>query len=584
MLLAIWVTNVSATDISVPANGTDTDLAAALEQASTGDKILISGYLTFSAPVAITKNVTIEGTTGNDGFDGNGVTQLFDINPEVIEGAQLLFKDLVFYNGNNTAGDGGAAIFNGGTTQFIRCYFEENQVTGPGGRGGAFYAQNAGTNISFDGCDFTSNKTGNRGGCAFITGDVNTAWNYCHIVGNKTGLDGESRGGGLWIEGAGTHRFFYSTIDGNSAGELDQGGERGGGAFVVNGPSAITFESSAIVNNIAFGNHGGAFFIMNTPNITFINSIVANNLTKTGAGGWFLATDNVNITFVNTIVADNKGDNAGNGGGGLRVMNLGNKINVFNSLIVRNLDNASAGIDFRFGGPNQIKNVVVKNSIIGLMSGYPDGEAVTLEDNAAIPTASLVNMYRLGSEDDQPNYADLDVSGIDFADGLQLSSDFKMPYYTLKSNTVTAAKLGDPALLLDRDLDVDMFLVKRATAADGSIFAGPVQSVTGEAVVNDAGWEDNLPTGIISPKAPLVQKDNIQIIGTVSNGILGVNYGNLKGQAKGELISLTGQVVENVFNINVVGKGYYNVNAAPGVYVLRVTIAGNVYSQKLIVQ
>jgi hypothetical protein len=101
---------------------------------------------------------------------------------------------------------------------------------------------------------------------------------------------------------------------------------------------------------------------------------------------------------------------------------------------------------------------------------------------------------------------------------------------------------------------------------------------------DDSGWENQLTvTGIVAPNA-LLQKANIRIIGAVANGVLGVDFGAIKGQAKGDLISLTGQVVEKVFNLSVVGKGYYNVTAQPGIYLLRVTNAGNTYTQKVIVK
>jgi hypothetical protein len=156
-----------------------------------------------------------------------------------------------------------------------------------------------------------------------------------------------------------------------------------------------------------------------------------------------------------------------------------------------------------------------------------------------------------------------------------------MPYYLLTADS-KVTKLGDPALLADYDTDADLFGQTRIAAADGSTTAAPtLASVADE--YDDTGWENNFQTGIVAPGISS-QKENIRIIGMVENGILGVDFGNVKGLAKGELISLTGQVAENVFNNHVVSKGYYNVNAQPGTYLLRVTNNGTIYTQKVVIK
>jgi hypothetical protein len=128
-----------------------------------------------------------------------------------------------------------------------------------------------------------------------------------------------------------------------------------------------------------------------------------------------------------------------------------------------------------------------------------------------------------------------------------------------------------------------LFGQSRPIAADGSTTAAPTLASV-EVDYDDSGWEENIQTTGIDVPAASLQKENIRIIGVVENGILGVDFGQVKGLVKGELISLTGQVVENVFNNYAVGKGYYNVNAQPGVYLLRVTNNGNSYVQKVLVK
>jgi hypothetical protein len=416
-----------------------------------------------------------------------------------------------------------------------------------------------------------------RGGAFFITGNsVNTSFDFCKIMANKTGIDGESRGGGFWIEGGGTHKLYYCLIRSNTSGAEGEGGERGGGAFVTDGNPgpAITLEACAVWGNIAYGNHGAAFFVMGVPNITLINSLIVNNITKEGAGSWFIPSSDCDITLVNTIMTKNIGTNTGNAGGGFRVMNLGNRINLFNSLILGNsCENSEGAIDFGVSGdkPGIADKFVFKNSIVGLIGGIDKVLLPAPQDKAGI-NPSLINMYNLGGLGN-PDWMDMDESGVDFGAQPLTTSGFGMPYFTLQSADVYAAKMGDPALLGDYELDVDMFNVSR-TIKGGAIFAGPVQSVAGDGKATD-------PTAIKQVQPP-VAKDNIRIIGA-SNGILGVDFGNLKGQAKGALLSIVGQEVEKVFNLNVVGKGYYNIHVAPGMYILKVEIGGKTYAQKLIV-
>lgn len=577
-LLMLGMTNVMAKDI--PVSGTDTDLAAALNQAETGDVLIVSGWITINNPVTVTKNVTIKSNGDLAGFEGSGKTKLFEFEPEPIAGAKLVFEDLGFVGGHNSTtsaggdGDGGVGRIIAGNTEFRSCFFEENTSSG---RGGAFYIAEPETNVTFKNCDAVGNVTNGRGGFAFVASAGSVIYEYCKIKGNSSIDD---RGGAFFLEG-GNHRFFYSVIDGNTSGVKDalDAGEKGGAAFTTAGGGvALTMESCAIVKNIAYGNHGAIFFTMGDPNITLINTVIADNVTKAGAGSWFLPSNDIDITLMNCTMINNVGTNAGNAGGGFRVMNANNRINIFNSIVARNIcDNGEGAVDMGVSGdvPNIAKTFVFKNSIIGLIGGIEDGLIPAAIDNENIATKSKINMYRLAGENVQPDYVLLDQSGLNYAGGLITTTNFGMPYYTLKDASAYAATLGDPNLLLDYDVDTDLLLAKRSVTA-GAIYAGAVQ-----AVVGDDEYTDNIPSGIIS--ADPLTEGGIHITSLVSNGILGVDFGNLTGHATGDLISVNGQVVERVFDLNVIGKGYYNVNSAPGIYILRVTIAGEIFAKTLVV-
>jgi hypothetical protein len=585
--------NVKATDIHVADGATDTELAAALEQAVTGDVILIDGFVTINAMVHVTKNVTIKaGTTGICGFDGGGNSRLFEIHPEPIDGAKLVFENLDFTGGDGWKSDptdGGAARIYGGTTEFIQCYFYENVSK----RGGAFFIVEDGTTAIFKGCEAFDNVAQgdggeSRGGYIFTDGVTHITHEYCKIYSNRS-IGG--RGGAFCFFGSGTRYFYYTTITNNYAGnwsedettKLDKDGNpvsdgeyEGAVGFITGG--ATSFESCGIVGNQSWS-HSGLIRGWGDANtsVTFINTTLAKNRSMHDRSPLWIGGDAI-YTFVNSFLVENQGQNAGNGAG-FDFDGAGCKLNIFNSVFSRNVAGGDGAVDIR-NATNYANQLVVKNSLIGLIQG--NSNLVVPQDNASIPTKSNVALYKIADEQSQLDYALLEpATGINYGLGLRFSKSFKMPYYLLEAGG-TVTKLGDPALLADYDTNQDLFGNTRTTAADGSISAAPTVATITDDEYDDSGWEDNL-TAIKAP-ATSVGKDNFRVIGAVSNGILGIDFGSLKGQTRGTLISLTGQSVQEVFNCNVVGKGYYNLDARKGVYLLRLINNGKVYTQKVIVK
>ncbi|MDR2806120.1 MAG: T9SS type A sorting domain-containing protein, partial [Dysgonamonadaceae bacterium] len=574
-----------ATDFRVANGATDVELTAALEQAETGDVIFIDGWVTLNAPVHIAKNVTIKAGVDNAGFDGEGKTRLFDLEPEPIDGAKLVFDNLGFMNGDarqtEADGDGGAARIFSGVVDFVLCYFDSNQAR----RGGAFFIVKnadapAGPVVTFKKCEATNNLAAggageSRGGYLFTDGDAHITHEYCNISANQA-IGG--RGGALCLFGAGTRRLYYTVLSSNKGGDWDENGiigegeYEGGLAFITGG--ATTFESCGIVDNKSWSHAGliRGWGDVNTT-VTFINSTIAKNQSMTNKPPMWIGGD-ATYTFVNSLFVENIGSNAGNGAG-FDIDGGNMKLKIFNSVFARNACASNEGAVDISGGSNKATQITVKNSLIGLIKG--DDSGIVPVDNPNIPTKSNIRMYRIANEDAQPDYSLLENSGIDFSEGIKWSKLYDMPYYLL-TNGSTVTKLGDPALLADYDLNTDLFEQTRTPAADGSISAAPTLAST----VADFDDTDFGTTGIVSPKVSLL-KENIRIIGTVSNGILGLDFSNLRGQATGTLIDLTGREVEKVFNQIVVGKGYYDIHATPGIYILKVDIGGKTYAQKLIV-
>lgn len=596
-VMVLFITNVQATDFNVPDGATDTDLAAVLEKAATGDLILINGWVKFNAVVAITKNVQIKAGVENAGFDGQGLTRLFEIHPEPISGAKLTFKNLGFIGGNGLKSDptdGGVARIYSGVTEFILCYFDGNQAA----RGGAFFITENGTTVTFKGCEATNNIAlgsggESRGGYLFTDGLTSIDHEYCKISSNQS-IGG--RGGALCLFGEGTRRFYYTIISDNKGGnwgpdpsgvtsddvKLDKDGNpvsdgeyEGGVAFITGG--ATTFESCGIVANKSWS-HSGIIrgWGGEGTTVTFINTTLAKNQSLHDRSPLWIGGNAV-YTFVNSLLVDNLGQNMGNGAGfdfdGGSV-----HLNVFNSIIARNVAGSDGAVDIR-NASDYAAQLTVKNSMIGLIQGK-SGD-VTPVDNPTIPTKSEIGMYKIADEEASLDYASLEHSGVDFSQGLKYSKEFGMPYYLLVSGS-PVTKLGDPALLEEYDLTTDLFNQERRVASDGSISAAPtIASVEDE--FDDTGWAKKFTTGIISPRA---EQTGIKLINNlVNNGIVGVDFDNLRGKATVELYSITGQKMETVFSGYVVSKGYYNLKtSATGIYILKVQIEGKSFAERLIVR
>ncbi len=599
MVIMVAVTSAKAAVFNVPDGSTDTELAAVLEQAVDGDKILIDGWVTMNARVAVTKNVIIQAGVANAGFDGQSLTRLFELNPEPVEGSKLVFYNLGFINGfGNPAAaepeDGGVATIGSGVTEFYLCYFDGNKAR----RGGAFFVINDGTTVKFTRCDATNNVAyggggESRGGYLFTDGLTTIDHEFCKISSNQS-IGG--RGGAFCLFGEGTRRFYYSVISDNKGGnwgpdpsgvtsndvKLDADGNptndgeyEGGVAFITGG--ATTFESCALVANKSWS-HSGIIRSWGNCVTTFINCTIAKNQSKNDRSP--IWTGEATYTFVNSLFIDNLGQNAGNGAGFDGDGNASVFLNIYNSVFARNVAGEDGAVDIR-ALPDYAAQLTVKNSMIGLIQG--DASGVTPVDNASIPTKSNIAMYKLTADEQASlDYATLENSGVDFAQGIKYSKTFGMPYYLLLDGS-PVTKLGDPALLADYDLSTDLFNQERTIADDGSTTAAPtIASVADE--FDDSGLiPQDTATSIFSHQSAQL---DVNLINTmVTNGVIGIDYGKLTGKATVELYSVIGQKMESVFTGNVASKGYYNLKTSNnGLYILKVTMNGKSYAKGLVIQ
>ncbi len=608
--LMLMFVNVNAAEFRIPNNSTDADLVEVLEMANDGDVIWIDGWVIIENLVHIEKNVNIRAGVANAGFDAEGNTRMFEINPAPVNGQTLLFFELGFTNGNGwgIAGDsnnGGVARIHGGVVEFVMCYFEDNEAR----RGGAFEitgnADNPATIVNFKGCDAFNNIAvhngeeinESRGGYLFADGNSQVTHEFCRIRGNQS-IGG--RGGAFAFTGTSTQKFFYCDISNNLGGKWttdDEGqplakvdpngnvtttGEYEGGVAFIYGTGSTIFESCCITGNQSWS-HSAIIRGDNDNRVTFINTTLAGNRTLHdrspiwASGGTY--------TFVNSLFVDNKGQNQGNGAGFDADAKPAVHLNIFNSIFARNIAGGDGAVDIR-EFPNPDQQITVKNSIIGFIQGT--GAMPVAQDNANIPTKSIINMYKLLPDEmaaPTEQVTNFETSGVNFSQGMRFSTGFGMGYYLLEAGS-TVTKLGDPALLANEETMDDLFTPitnKERSTSDGFITAAPTIASTVNNF-NDKGWEkryddyDYDPSGIFTPQ---LAKESIKA--SASNGILAVDFGELRGQAKGTLLSIAGQEVEQVFNTSVVSKGFYAINVTPGMYILKVEMGGKTYAQKLIV-
>jgi hypothetical protein len=606
----------------------------ALNQAVFGDWIKVSGEITLNKTIVIDKNVRIIGTTNVQGIPtatikGNGSAKLFVINPPEELGEAVLFADVILKDGfsNNPEAaasddfDGGMARILSGSTYFVNCRIEDNFSNEDAG---AIAIVGDGTWVLFDNCTISNNNAIKRGGAFYIGGQSTTRFDYCVISNNKTGsgnltpAPNGDRGGAFFIDNGATVDFFYCGINANAsswvkpeyasllapdAPQADRdlvGGGNGGGAFCINGNVAVTLEATSVRGNTSIrnGSHGGAVFGMGAFNFTLINTIVTANLNR-GAGSFFMASGTGTFNMINSAWIRNTAyDNAGNGGG-IRAMDLGISLNIFNSLIVGNTITQPGGaVDITGAGTAGIENnYVFKNSAIGAAhGGYMENATARLnarvQDNPNIPTKSIINYYNPVEETSQLDWMAMDMgdvpgipsSGYDWMEALQVTSrGTSRAWQPIVVGTDSWIYNGADAALLDdwASKVTDFMNADRPSRANGSTFAGPLlkQDVDQLRDVLVPYDRNTFPFHTVSIAAPVAQDINA----FVEDGVLYIKLGNLKGQLKGELVALNGQIVQS-FNKTVTTLFVEPLKVDKGAYVLNVVVGGQAFAKTVIVQ
>jgi predicted outer membrane repeat protein len=213
----------------------------------------------------------------------------------IASGVNLTIINLTLTNG--TSNNGGGAIYNSGTLTVDKSTFTNNTATATTDYGGAIY--NNGGTLTVENSTFTNNTATTNGGAIdnmgsdTLTGTL-TVENSTFT--NNTALNG----GAIENEGSVTLTVDNSTFINNTATNF----YAGGGA--INNSNSLTVENSTFTNNTA--RYGGAIYNMGNvctvENSTFTNNTALNGGAIINEGSGFTVD---NSTFTNNTATTNGG-------------------------------------------------------------------------------------------------------------------------------------------------------------------------------------------------------------------------------------------------------------------------------------
>jgi len=278
-------------------NNADTgagSLRATVTGAAPGDVIVfgsVTGVIPLATQITISKDVTISGPGAGSLTIAPSSTHraiFIDSNNPTVTISGVTFQ------GNGTAVDDGAAIYNyGGALTILNTVFSGNVTTGKGGAiynyvgdvviksstfsgnratglGGAIY--NYGGSVSIDASTFSGNQSASGGGAIAFYADTGTPSSSLTITnstlsGNQTtGVN--KYGGAIYLHNVAASTITNSTISGNSA--------SGTGGAIALYRTILAVNNSTITGNTATSSVGGVYLYGSTLNL--FSTIVANNV------------------------------------------------------------------------------------------------------------------------------------------------------------------------------------------------------------------------------------------------------------------------------------------------------------------
>lgn len=344
----------------------------AISLASSGDSIKVAAA-TYIENLTIGVDLNVVGSGAKTTIiDGGGVATVVNIPTA---GTHVALSKLTIRNGLSGAG---AGISNNGILKLLASVVSGNTATffcnrgcfaGGGGifNAGSLTIRNStvANNVSDVGCL----KIGCRSGGGGILNDGSVTINKSTVIGNNTesGGGGQSFGGGIYHNGAGTLKINNSTLASNSVSSTGPGEIALGGAIASSTSTGkITITNSTLMGNTA-GAGGGIFadvFGSGSGTLIISNTTVAANSDGISNG-------NATITLQNSIVANNKGGNC-NGTTTSNGYNLSSDATCsFNNTGDLNNTNPKLGPLQNNGGPTQ--TMALPSGSPAIDAGNPNG-------------------------------------------------------------------------------------------------------------------------------------------------------------------------------------------------------------------
>jgi hypothetical protein len=392
---------------------THATVSSAITAASSGDKLLIEGGVTFYENITVGKNLTLQGGYNGCGSGSSTATTL------------------------NGSASGTVAVVNAGLTVTLEKLVLTNGSYGDAGGGIRFAVGGGGGQLTLTNVDIHSNTAKLGGG---VWAGLNSL-----VVGTNVNIYNNiatGYGGGVRLYAGGSATFSNSNINGNSA-------PYGAGFYINNATSVLNF-SGNINNNNASAN-GGAIYA-SAGDLNFSNTTMQNNsaqldggaIYQTGGaidftGSWSLDNNSANVNggalalsgdglahfFADGGTGSLINNQAGGDGGAVYLHNNSEMelraVNGYNLNVLDNQAGGDGGAFFADGGGffDVYGQVVISgNSASGNGGAYylANGSRVWFDDYAKTVPKILTNWAQNGGAVYAVNSPNVRCDGAEFGD------------------------------------------------------------------------------------------------------------------------------------------------------------------------
>jgi predicted outer membrane repeat protein len=277
-------------------------------------------------------------------------------------------------NDNQAPANGAGLYLSAGALTMTNSQVNDNTSTGASGRGGGIYIQGAGSDLTLTNTSVNGNTAAAHGGGVYsqASADTITLNGTTTITGNSG-----SWGGGLYTQGADT----VVLITGNVQVKDNTASGIGGGLDVASGSSLEISGNAQISSNTAGTNGGGVYSNVSNTLITD-NVVISGNESLnsvdayTSGGGGVWATQ---LTISGNVIIS--GNSATGNGGGTYTTGSGSTLLIDGNVQI--LDNISGRHGGGVYGKAAVSQVITDNVVIAGNSAVRQGGGMWLSDVAS---------------------------------------------------------------------------------------------------------------------------------------------------------------------------------------------------------